>query len=110
MGRGKENKSLGHLDHGIDSSLCQVVALDFGDLGPRMPIGRKLEQPVDPKAGNWAILELIDASVLEGAESRLRLPATAGEPMIWQFGPDQYPVEWDTAAFAGLQSGCAGLS
>jgi hypothetical protein len=76
----------------------------------RMPIGRKLEQPVDPKAGNWAILELIDASVLEGAESRLRLPATAGEPMIWQFGPDQYPVEWDTAAFAGLQSGCAELS
>jgi hypothetical protein len=80
------------------------------DMITRMPIGRKLEQPVDPKAGNWAILELIDASVLEGAESRLRLPATAGEPMIWQFGPDQYPVEWDTAAFAGLQSGCAGLS
>jgi hypothetical protein len=80
------------------------------DMITRMPIGRKLEQPVDPKAGNWAILELIEATVLEGAESRLRLPATAGEPMIWQFGPDQYPVEWDTAAFAGLQSGCAELS
>lgn len=66
-------------------------------------------QSVDPASGDWAVLELIDATVLEGAETRLRLPSAPGDPIIFQFGPDQYPVEWDGAAFAMVRSGCAGL-
>ena len=79
------------------------------DMIAEMPIGQKLDKPVDPQSGNWAILELIDISVLEGAESRLRLPATPRDRIIWQFGPDQYPVGWDSAAFAMLNSGCYSL-
>lgn len=80
------------------------------DMITRMPIGRKLAKPVDLQFGNWATLELIDATVLEGTESRLRLPDTPSESIVWQFGSDQYPVEWDSAAFARLRSGCTGLS
>lgn len=79
------------------------------EMTTEMPIGRKLDRIVDPVTGSWVVLELSDATVLEGAESRLRLPATPGEPIIWQFGQDQYPLGWSPEEFGIVKSGCAGL-
>ncbi|MCI0429891.1 MAG: hypothetical protein L0210_05040, partial [Rhodospirillales bacterium] len=63
-------------------------------LTTKLPIGGRLDRTVDILSGNWVILEHRDASVLEGNEVRLRLPLTSEEPILFQFGSDQYPVDW----------------
>jgi len=78
-------------------------------MATKLPIGPKLDRPLDSGSGDWAVLELVTDTVLEGVETRLRLPSAPGEPIIFQFGLDQYPVDWNPEAFGIVKSGCAGL-
>ncbi len=73
--------------------------------------GQRLQRPLDPDSGDWAVLELVTDDVLEGAETRLRLPSTPGDQIVaeWYGVPGQYPLDWDPEAFGVVTSGCAGL-
>ncbi len=75
----------------------------------RMPIGKKLERPVDSASGEWTDLQLRDASQLEPIAAHLHIPSAPGDPAVIQFGADQYSVNVDGPMLRSASSGCATL-
>lgn len=73
--------------------------------------GQRLQRPLESGSGDWAVFELVTDTVLEGEETRLRLPSTPGDRIVaeWYGVPGQYPLDWDPDAFGIVKSGCARL-
>jgi hypothetical protein len=73
--------------------------------------GSQLQRPVIGDPTGWTTLEFITNNEFEGEETRLFVPLLPNQPIIAEFYglPGQYPVDWDPAAFAAIQGGCAAL-
>jgi hypothetical protein len=70
-------------------------------------VGRQLDRPFDPSGGGWADLRLRDTTQIDPIETRLRVPPSGGEPVVIEFGAQQYSVEANAAAVRTITSGCS---
>ena len=75
----------------------------------RLPIRDSLPRARDLDAGEWADLELRDASVLEPITARLRLPVGPSDPVVVRVDDRDYSVDVDGAALRDVRAGCAAL-
>ena len=75
----------------------------------RLPIRDSLPRAKDRDAGEWADLELRDASALEPIAARLRLPAAASDPVVVRVDDRDYAVDVDASVLRDARAGCAAL-
>ena len=75
----------------------------------RLPIRDSLPRARERDAGEWADLELRDASALEPITARLRLPVAASDPVVVRVDDRDWAVDVDAAALRDVRGGCASL-
>jgi hypothetical protein len=74
-----------------------------------VPVVRQSEKRFEVGTSAWADVRLRDTTNLEPIEARIRIPETDGEPVVIQFGDQQYVVRVDAATLHTAKSGCAEL-